>query len=168
MNFFQKNKVIIWVLTGLLVVTLSALGTMVYHSWQAPVPPSASKPCGEKCYLLSEELGLSAEQEQKIGQIQMTCRNIGMTISDSLQVKRSELVTELSKEVPDTIYLRQIAQRIGQLQSRLTNQTIDQYLKISKECSPEQRQKLSSLYFEMMGCCKQGQGKGKRQKCMKE
>jgi Spy/CpxP family protein refolding chaperone len=168
MNFFQKNKVIIWVLTGLLIITLSALGTMVYHHWYAPGSYSAVKPCGEKCNLLSKELGLSVEQEQKVEQIRTTCRKNGMAISDSLQLKRSDLVTELSKDIPDTIHLRQIAQRIGQLQSHLTNQTIDQYLKISKVCTPEQREKLSSLYFEMMGCCKQGEGKGMRKKCMKE
>lgn len=168
MNFFQKDKVIIWVLAGLLIIALSALGTMVYDRWYAPVSTSTVKPCGEKCNLLSEELGLSAEQEQKVEQIRTTCRITGMAISDSLQINRSNLVKELSKEIPDTIHLRQIAQRIGQLQSQLTNQTINRYLKISKVCTPEQREKLSSLYFEMMGCCKQGEGKGMKNRCMKE
>lgn len=168
MNFFQKNRVIIWVLTGLLIAALSALGTMAYHQWLAPAPVSMAKPCGSNCDLLSKELGLTAEQQKKIGEIRLNCRNTGMAISDSLRIMRSELLTELSKEVPDTIHLRLIADRIGKLQSQLTNRTIDQYLKISKECTPEQREKLSSLYFEMMGCCKRGDDKGMKNKCMKE
>jgi len=168
MNFFQKNKVIIWVLTGLLIAALSALGTMAYHHWLSPAPVSINKPCGDNCDLLSEELGLTAEQQKKIGEIRMNCRNTGLAISDSLRIMRTELLTELSKEVPDTIQLHMIAERIGKLQAQLTNRTIDQYLKISKECTPGQREKLSSLYFEMMGCCKHGEGKGMKNRCMKE
>jgi Spy/CpxP family protein refolding chaperone len=167
MNFFQKNNIIIWVLTVLLIVAISALGTMVYHRWYGAVPSPPGQPCDEKCSLLSEELGLTSEQEQKVEQIRVGCRKAGMAITDSLQIKRSELMTELSKEAPDTVYLRGIAQKIGQLQAQLTNQTITQYLKISKECSPEQREKLSSLYHEMMGCCKQGKGNRFRSKCEK-
>jgi Spy/CpxP family protein refolding chaperone len=168
MNFFQKNNIIIWILTGLLIAALSAVGTMAYHHWLAPAPVSTAKPCSGNCDLLSEELGLTAEQQKKIGEIRMNCRNTGMAISDSLRSMRSELLTELSKELPDTIQLRLIADRIGKLQAQLTNRTIDQYLKISKECTPEQREKLSSLYFEMMGCSKHDEAKGMKNRCMKE
>jgi len=167
MNFFQKDKVIIWVLTGLLIITLSALGTMMYYRMNAPVATSEGKACSGKCDLLSEELGLSAEQEQKVEQIRASCRMNGMVISDSLQLNRANLVTELSKDAPDTVLLRQMAQKIGELQARLTNQTIDRYLLISKVCTPAQREKLSSLYFEMMGCCKQGDGEGRQKRCRK-
>ena len=167
MNFFQKNKVIIWVLTGLLIIALSALGTMIYYRLNTRVVTTEGKACSGKCDLLSEELGLTAEQEQKVEQIRATCRMNGMAISDSLQLNRSSLVTELSKDSPDTILLRLMAQRIGELQTKLTNQTIDRYLLISKVCTPAQREKLSSLYFEMMGCCKQGDGEGRQSRCRK-
>ena len=168
MNFFQKNIITTRILAVLLIVTLSALGTMVYQRWHVAAPPPEAQACGGKCNLLTEELGLSAQQEQQVGQIRMTCRQAGMAISDSLQLLRSTLVTELSKDIPDTIQLQNLAQHIGQLQARLTNQTIDQYLKISKVCTPGQRKKLSSLYFEMMGCCRQGNGKGMKKGCMNE
>jgi len=166
MYIFQKNRTIIWILTGLLIAALSALGTMVYRHWHAHLPYATEKSCNDDCDFLSEELGLTAEQKKKIGEIRINCRNHGMAISDSLRVLRSGLLTELSREVPDTFHLRLIAGRIGVLQEQLTNRTIDQYLKISKECTPEQRGKLSLLYYEMMGCCKHGEEKGMKNNCM--
>ena len=166
MNFFQKNKIIIWILAGLLIVALSALGTMVYHTWQGSISPPVTGQCSRNCSLLSEELGLSAEQEQNIKRIQAECRQTGIATADSLRLKRSELVSELSREVPDTIHLRKLALTIGQLQSQLTDNTIDLYLQINRECSPSQREKLSSLFYELMGCCKQGEGNMMRKRCM--
>lgn len=166
MNVFQKNRMIIWALTGLLIAALSALGTMVYQGWHAPAPFATEKTCNDNCDFLSEELGLTEEQKKKIGEIRINCRNHGMAISDSLRIMRSGLLTELSREVPDTFHLRLIAGRIGVLQSQLTNRTIDQYLKISKECTPEQRRKLSLLYSEIMGCCKHGEEKGLKNNSM--
>jgi Spy/CpxP family protein refolding chaperone len=157
MNIFQKNRMIIWILSGLLIAALSALGTMVYHHRLAPGLFTTEKSCDGNCDLLTEELGLTAVQKKNIGEIRMNCRSNGMAISDSLRHMRSDLLTELSREEPDTMKLRSIAGMIGNLQAQLTNRTIDQYLKISKECTPEQREKLSLLYFEMMGCCKRGE-----------
>lgn len=157
MNIFQKNRMIIWILSGLLIAAFSALGTMVYHHRLAPGLFAKEKSCDKGCDLLTEELGLTSEQKKNIGEIRMNCRINGMAISDSLRLMRSELLTELSREVPDTMKLRSIAGMIGNLQAQLTNRTIDQYLKISKECTPEQREKLSLLYYEMMGCCKRGE-----------
>lgn len=166
MNFFQRNKIIIRILAIMLIITVSALGTIVYQHVYPVVPGEKNGSCEKKCNLLSEELSLSPEQTKKIDKILAGCRQAGMMISDSLREKRSEILTELSRETPDSIHLQNIANEIGRLQSKLTNQTISQYLQISSECTPAQRVKLSSLYSEMMGCCKQGDGRGIGKRCM--
>jgi Spy/CpxP family protein refolding chaperone len=168
MNIFQRNKVVIWVLAGLLVIVMSALGTMVYHRWVRPVPPKSMQECGVRCNLLVDELGLSETQAKSIDSIRAGYRRAGMATADSLRARRSQLVTELSNEPCDTFRLRQLAVEIGMLQTDLINQTIDQYLRIRKECTPEQREKLSSLYYELMGCCPQGEGKGMRERCRRK
>lgn len=168
MNIFQRNKVVVWVLVGLLVIVMSALGTMVYHRWICPEKSKAIQECGQRCNLLSEELGLSEAQTQSVDKIRAGYRQISMVTADSLRSKRSQLVTELGNESPDTLRLRQLAVEIGMLQTDLINHTINQYLQISRECTPEQREKLSSLYYELMGCCPIGEGKGMRERCRKK
>lgn len=161
----MKNRVVVWVLAGLLILSLSALGTMLYHRFFGRVPQKAQQECGMRCNLLTEELGLSETQAKKIGEIRAGHRVSAMAITDSLRSCRSELVTELSRETPDTLHLRQLAHRIGMLQTMLTNMTIDQYLLIRNECTPEQQEKLASLYYEIMGCCPAGEGSRMREQC---
>ena len=161
----MKNRVVVWVLAGLLVLSLSVLGTMLYHRFCGRIPQKTQKECGMRCNLLTEELGLSETQSKKIGEIRAGHRASAMAITDSLRSCRSELVTLLSQENPDTLHLRQLAQRIGTLQTMLTNMTIDQYLLIRDECTPEQQEKLSSLYYEIMGCCPAGEGDRMRERC---
>ncbi len=165
MNFFIKNQVITWILAGLLVVSLSILGTLIYSRFRQPVPGTDESGCGARCALLSSELGLSAAQAERIDRIREGHRSTAMTIADSLKSTRSDLVTELGRDIPDTLRLRQLAQRIGMFQARLTDLTVDQYLMIRQECTPEQQEKLSSLYYEIMGCCPAGEGRHFRARC---
>lgn len=167
MNIFQQNKVIIWVLAGLLILSLSVLGTMLYHRFSCPVPQTTERSCAAGCNLLSEELGLTDAQSKAVEQIRAGFRVVAIATADSLRTTRSELVTELSREVPDTARLHQLSADIGRLQTLLTNQTTDQYLQIRNLCTPEQREKLSSLYYEIMGCCKAGEGMQMREACRK-
>jgi Spy/CpxP family protein refolding chaperone len=165
MNFFKTNRIIIWTLTALLVVALSALGTMIYHLHCDRARNSVMKECGMKCDLLSEELGLSEAQAKNVDRIRADYLHAAGPTADSLRISRSELVTELGREAADTLRLNQLAQRIGSLQTRLTLQTIDQYLGIRKECTREQQEKLSSFYYELMGCCPAGEGGKMREQC---
>jgi Spy/CpxP family protein refolding chaperone len=167
MNIFQRNRIVIWVLAGLLLIVMSALGTMIWHQWVKPVRAAQTEQCGPGCRLLTEELGLSEQQSAAVDSIRESFKRASAVTVDSLTSKRSLLVTELSKENPDTFLLRQYAMEIGMLQADLVNRTIDQYLLISKECTPEQREKLSSLYYEIMGCCRQGEGRMMRERCKK-
>lgn len=168
MNIFLKNRMIIWILTGLLIAALTALVTLVCQHRLVTGRSPIEKTCEKDCDFLSDELELTVEQKGKIGEIRVNCRNNGRVISDSLRFMRTCLLAELSKALPDTLQLRSIAGKIGLLQVQLTNRTIDQYLKISKECTPKQREKLSLLYYEMMGCCKHGDDKEMKNNCMKE
>lgn len=165
MNIFSRNKITIWILAGALVLALSALGTMIYHRYCCPLPDNTPPSCTTGCRLMKDELNLSEKQAKDIDRIRAHHRNVAMVTSDSLRLIRSEIVSELSKEAPDSIRLHQLAMTVGRLQALLTDQAINQYLHIRKECSPRQREKLSSLYYELMGCCPAGQGKKMHRQC---
>lgn len=165
MNIFQKKNLAIWILAILLVVSLSALGTMIFHRACRPAPEKREASCPAGCSLLTKELGLDDKQAKQIEQIREEYRNTARITADSLRDKRMAIVTELGKPAPDTALLRVMAGDIGRLHALLINQTVDQYFRISRECSPEQREKLSSLYYELMGCCQQGEGPQMRERC---
>lgn len=167
MNYFQRSNIIIWTLAALLIITLSALGTMVFHRYFSGDTKRSERPCGPRCAFLTEELDLSESQEQRIEAIRNGFRAEGRVIADSLQLIRSGLVTELSREDPDTLHLNQLALQIGHLQALLTQKNSAHYLDIKKELTPEQREKLSSIYYELMGCCNYGEGKRMRERCQR-
>jgi Spy/CpxP family protein refolding chaperone len=165
MNFFRTNKIIIWILSAMLIITLSALGTIIFRNKCKRVTEQEAQGCGMRCNLLTEELGLSETQAKTIDGIRAMHRKATMATADSLRFRRSELVTELGREIPDTLRLHDLSRKIGDLQARLVDQTIDQYLRIRNECTPEQQEKLSSLYYELMGCCPAGEGKQMLEQC---
>lgn len=162
MNYFSKNRIILWIVSSMLVISLTALGTMIYRTYLLPAKISQSKECPSSRQFLTTELDLNADQLSKIENINTACLGASRCIMQDLRVRRLELLEELSRDQSDTAELKRMASEIGMIQADLLNSTIAQYLAIKKICSPGQKEKLSNMYFDLFGCQKGGMGKGKQ------
>jgi hypothetical protein len=160
MNFFIRYKVFAWILAGLLLVALSALGTMIWNVWFEPektvivreTPPG----CSTSCMMLNSELDLDPGQNRDVELIIMRSRQSSGEVVAALHGKRTDLLEELTKENPDTAILKMISEEIGKIQGNLTMNAVNQYLQLRDVCDPDQQQKLTSLYYELFGCPRTG------------
>jgi Spy/CpxP family protein refolding chaperone len=151
MNYFTKNRVITLVLVSLLVVSLSALGVIIYHSCILR-RQSADSSCLNSNQFLVKELNLTPTQSDSLAKVKTSCACSSQCIMGELRAKRNELMKELSAENSDTAKLNILSAEIGKIQAKLTRATVDQYLRLKEICTPAQRVRLAGIYSAMLGC----------------
>jgi Spy/CpxP family protein refolding chaperone len=158
MNYFTKNRIITLVLVSLLVVSLSALGVMIYHTC-IHRRQSAESSCLNSNQFLVKELNLTPAQSDALAKVKTSCACSSQCIMGELRAKRNELMKELSVENSDTAKLTLLSAEIGRIQEKLTRATVDQYLRVKEICTPTQRVRLAGIYSVMLGCPMNGPGK---------
>ncbi len=152
MNFFSRQKVIIWILAGLLVITLSILGSMIYYTWSEPEEVVTQPGCASSCMMMFEELDLDAAQQGEVEQVLAHYKDSSVILIKELRQQRLTLMEELQKDDPDRLQICVWSEELGKTQARMTNLAASQYLQIRAICTPEQRQKLSNIYCDLFGC----------------
>jgi len=165
MNNFISHKVIIWILAGSLIVTLSILGSLIYHTWASPEKEViAQQGCSSSCLMLFDELDLDANQQKEIETILDHYRDTSATLVFELRQCRLALMEELQKDEPDSIVIIKFSEELGYYQARITRLASTQYLQIRTICKPGQWQKLSNVYCDLFGCqrLEMGQGRGQQ------
>lgn len=165
MNFFLRNRVTIWILGGLLIITLSVLGSMIYHTWTETEKINPRPGCSSSCQMLFSELELDPSQQAEMDQILNHFRDSSTILVTELRQLRLTLMDELQSDTPDTLRIFRLSEELGAVQIRMTNLTAQQYLQIRAICTPDQQQKLSNVYCDLFGCprVERGQGKGEGQ-----
>ncbi|MBE0647449.1 MAG: periplasmic heavy metal sensor [Bacteroidales bacterium] len=160
MNFFLRNRAVIWVLAGLLIITMSVLASMVYHTWTEPEEVVSQPGCSSSCQMLSNELELTGDQQEQMDTILNHFRDSSSALVSELRQSRLALMEELQSDLPDTLRILQLSEEIGAVQSRMTRLAASQYLHIRSICDPEQQQALSNVYCDLFGCPRVNRGQG--------
>ncbi|MFH1159595.1 MAG: periplasmic heavy metal sensor [bacterium] len=158
MNSFPKYKIATRILAGLLILALSALGSMIYHTWFEEKQPSALPACTSSCQILVSELDLDSSQNAKLERILDQYNEPAEALVDALRESRMALMEELRKDSVDTLRIRSLANEIGAGQALLTRLASDQYLQIRMICDSSQQRMLSEVYCDLFGCPRQGMG----------
>jgi len=165
MNSLNKNRLIFWVLLFLIIVNLSALVTFfAFGRNTEKVACDAMQPkCGQafEC-----ELGLSKEQVRKVDLINAEYQAVSGPIVEEIRNIRSDILDELSSEIPDTSYINEKSSDLCEFQLNLQKANFTQFLELKKVCDPEQAQRLSALYRELYGCSKMAGSEGKMHRHM--
>jgi hypothetical protein len=158
MNPTNKNRLIFFILLFLVMVNLSALVTFFTyrnHQNEAVVCDATQAECGN---VFKSELGLTEEQTRKVDLINSEYQEASGPFVAQIRNIRSEILDELSAEIPDTLFLKLKSGELCDLQLQLQKANFKQYLELKKVCDPEQAQRLSALYREMYGCVRMGNG----------
>ena len=174
MNFFQKKRLIFWVMIILVVINVAALSSFFLFK-KTPVPADCCTPEKQQCAAFRDELKLSDEQTLKVATINQSYKESAGPISTSIKETRTTILAELDKEQPDTNRLNVFASELALLQLKIQKENIKQYLALKRVCTPEQAQRLSALYRDLYGCPMQngqmkhryrkGQVNGNKAKC---
>ena len=163
MNSFSRHKVIIWILAGSLIITLSILGSLIYHTWAEPEELIGKAACSTSCVRLFDELDLDEAQHDEIEKILDHYKDTSATLITELRQRRLALMEELQNDDPDSLRIFILSEELGAIQVRMTKQATSQYLQIRAICKPGQRQKLSNVYCDLFGCSRVKMGKGQGQ-----
>ncbi len=150
MNYFLKKQFSFVLVFFLLIINVAAISTILYHiySEKSTSPTTAVNPDAGK--IITGELGLNPDQTDLFQQINSGYNQRSQKILDQLTEKRSEMLSELSEENPDTTILHLLADDIGKLHTNLKLLTIWNFIELKKICTPAQQQQLSKMYNDMM------------------
>ena len=151
------NKgILIWIIVILAVTNISTVGTIVYHLYfQENVVQNSNLdqidiPESHLGRFFRDELDLNSNEHQQFRNFRQNFHEQANILTNKMQIKRNEMMTELGKENSDIIYLHTLAREIGNLHTELKQLTIEYYLKMKNICTPEQTEKLFQIFNAMI------------------
>ncbi len=151
-----NNRTLISIIVFLALLNLSTIGTIVYHIWftdndadevtveQVDVP---DRGLGR---FFRQQLNLNHSQHIRFREFRQQFHKKANIVTEELQEKRNEFMTELGKEKSDTVKLHNLSKEIGQLHTELKHLTFEYYLQMKSICNKEQQKKLYSIFWSMM------------------
>jgi Spy/CpxP family protein refolding chaperone len=155
----DKNKRwLVYLVVFLLVLNISALGTiifLIYRPHHTFIPSGPNGPLGKK---FEKELNLSDNQQKEFKELRKSFFQASKPVLDSLKLKREEIITSLSQNNPDTANLYKKADDLGRYHAELKRLAIRHYLDLQSKCTPDQRKNLLKLYRPMIESDRIGRG----------
>ena len=154
MKSYNKD-ILIWLIVILAVTNLSTVGTIIYRAYfqQNAIQYNSSEqteiPDNHLGRFFRNELNLSFEQHQQFRDFRQKFHTKANIITNEMQVKRNEMMYELEKEKPDTVYLNAFAKEIGNLHEDLKQLTFEYYFNMKSICNDEQKEKLFLIFNAM-------------------
>ena len=166
MNYFNKSKLVTWLVIFLIIINITAIFTIVFHIYFSDNSKKVSNRAGNAQTIIRDELMLSPDQEKKYLVLNKDYDEKSFLITSEMETKRSEMLDELSQSKPNKEKLNNIAQDIGNLHTNLKKLTIENFLAMKNICDSNQCKKLRLLFNDMQKCegqfCKMGKGGGMR------
>ena len=158
MNYFGKRNGLLWVIIVLLIIILSAVGTMFFKMHHGMGNGSGLRPeMFRDENFMKDKLELNDEQIKQFKEINSE-HNDGRTFMiEKMRNERQMIDSQLTSDNPDTAKLNTMINEMTQLQAKMIKVHVKSYLEIKKICNPEQQKKLAILFKQMM---LERQGKG--------
>jgi hypothetical protein len=155
MNYFLKYRFAIWAVIILSVIVLSSVSTVLFFRLNIRSDKSfkdqEAKRHAQISQFFKSELKFTPEQEKIFKENRREFFENSKIIFDSLEKERIHMIEEFSKPSPDSVALYKIADQIGELHAQQKYETIRNLLKLQAICTPEQIQKLSTVYKDLIG-----------------
>ncbi|MEI6883093.1 MAG: periplasmic heavy metal sensor [Bacteroidota bacterium] len=160
MNYFNKTRVVFWIMILVIVLNVSAFTSFLFYFKANRAPAADTTSCSGTCRFLNEQLALTPEQSARVKEINNEFRSRTEPVVAEIKNTRTALLDELSLDKPDTSKINACSSKISDLQKVLQKAAIVQFQQLRQVCNPEQCLKLSAIYSEIYGCTKMSQGKG--------
>lgn len=171
----NKRTLIVAGIIFITVINLAALGTQLYHSYFQPRfaeridrndRNARSREFNHERFhsRFAERMGFSDEQEQAFRKISRETFQQSRPIIDQLNLKRRELLDQLTQESVDSVQVSLLSEEIGRLHAELKKISAAHYLALKELCTPEQQSQLLEFYDRMIpqGPGREGRGRNRR------
>ena len=151
MNYFSRNNLLIWVIIVLLILILSALGTILYNMNKFRHERPEFRPeLFKKEAFLKDKLNLDDNQIKKFKEINEKQDEFRENIMEKMRYHRHKIDSILMLDNPDTAKITVYMKEITALQTKMIKEHINTYLAMKNVCNPEQQKKLSDLFKRML------------------
>ena len=144
----SKRNILILFLVLLTIVNVAALVTIGYNRFHARRPLRPMGPPEGPMDFLRQELGLSEEQARQFEAHMERFRTDTEPLHDSIATMQAELMSEMTKEEPDSRRLNQLAEEVGALEISLKKRSIRHMLEGKALMTPEQQKRFFSHFRE--------------------
>ena len=145
MNYFSKRNTIILVIAVLLIINIASISTIVYHSYGNR---KVEEPAVERTTMrvFKQELNLDQKQIKAFGTWGKSYRDETKEILIEMSKTRVALFNEMSSADPDTAKMFAMADEIGSMHAQIKRLTIEHFLVIKENSTPEQFEKFVRLF----------------------
>jgi Spy/CpxP family protein refolding chaperone len=168
MNYFTKNRILIWIVISAFAINISAIVTILYHTNKGKCKMEKEGFHQRSHEFFKNELNLSPEQDKQFQDLFATSRDEAKPIVIKMREQRQSLMKVLFEKSLDTVKLNLISDSILQSQSLLFQHTLKHYLSLKKILKEDQQDKLNLLYQDLFGCERMQMGKKCGRECGNE
>jgi periplasmic protein CpxP/Spy len=153
MNYFEKDKIYLYIIVLLSVFLLSLGAALLYHThnerqWSRD-HSNRERPVNSH-RMMASQLGLDENQMKQFNEFRSLYMAQTRGLISAIDRKKSEMLAELSLASPDTMKLSAITDSIGILHREIMKTTAAHFLQLKKICSPDQQIKMEELFKHML------------------
>ncbi len=152
----NKYRILVWVIAILLATNISMGFSFLYHKIQDKKMIEQTEeavievPAERRTRFFRDQLDLRFDQMDIFRQLNRTFNQNAWQINHDLEALRVEMVEEMGKEIPNQPKLDSISTKIGELHTKLKNETIAYYLGMKEECDEQQKEKLNTIFMSVL------------------
>ena len=156
METTTKRNLLIGIIILLLVINISALVSLFYHSRVNIKKQTDIYKIEQETRMrgmhqfIRDELNLTDEQFSQFQEINSKNMQESHKIAIDLNELRIEMMNELAKKNPNQNKLDFIASEIGNLHYELKKLTIKHFLELKEVCNKEQQDKLLNIFMKVI------------------
>ena len=149
MNYFEKNRLYLFIIIILVIFNISAIAAIIYHFRSERHPRGMHEGEYKRGFHLADSIGFSKAQAVQFDSMRAQFGRNNREIMGNIESLKHDMMAEISSDNPDTAKLRHIAIEIGTLHTQQKLITIDHFAQLKKLCTPEQAQKLNAIFHKM-------------------
>ncbi|MFO7655606.1 MAG: periplasmic heavy metal sensor [Bacteroidales bacterium] len=169
-SFFSHNRIILWILGFLLIMNITAVGSILFYRNKArsivtnpPFPAQRLQKMHPEGRFMQKYLDLNEDQFEYYTRARNKFHKNARKIAMKIREKRLEMFDELKKTEPDRKKIGKLAEEIGMLHKEINIETGTYYLEVRDTCNPGQREKLNSFFLNTFNDTRPAPGHGRGQ-----
>ncbi len=146
MSYFDKKKIMLWVVIAVIIINFTAIGTIIYMLYHTPHHRyyNNERPCVQT--YLEDQLNLSPSQAAEFKKLKEAHHDSVMVLKKIMKEKRTVISGNMTQPEPDTALLYKTTEELGAIFVLTRKLYIQHYFDLRKICNPDQQKKLAEIF----------------------
>lgn len=146
----MSKKTLTWLLIFSVIINISTLATFGYHRWFEPKRPRFDRSRSSHQEFLAKELGLTAEQSQKVQALRSELWEQIKPLKNQLDEERKHFFQIQNQDSVNIEDVYKSIEKISEIQKQMQRKTAENMLAHQSILTPEQRKKFFSMMANRM------------------